>query len=101
MPRNANVSISTPRTWVQLTDADAQFVSFQVISGGDSLVVAATPTATPPDDPAAGAFPPGPRYRLGEGERNLDLEEMFLDVDTPRRLWGWTAYTAVVWVCHA
>ena len=82
MPRQTTVTC-TEGVWTQLTDADVTAMTFTVTDPGAVVMVLATAGAVAPTD-TDGAIP----YRYGEGERNVDLADLFPGVTSANRVYA-------------
>lgn len=95
MPRNAIVDLA-PSIWTELTDGDATSVSFQILSGGAPVRLAATSSGTPPTSTDA-VF----SYPVGSGETNQSIADLFLGVSGAVRLWAFAGQFSKVSISHA
>ena len=93
MSRNQEEVIVPHGEWVELTNADTQQVTFQVIEGRVEIRIGGT---SPPHINARGW-----RYSIREGERNISLSD--ISVEGGSRLWalGMRHPDSVVVIDHA
>jgi hypothetical protein len=93
MAQNTTITL-TPGAWTQLTDADVTSITFQN-RAGYPMFVKGTTGATAPTD-ATGAI----RYNPGQGERNVDLADLFPGIAAVR-LWALSEQGNDVMVSHS
>ena len=94
MAQNTTVNIPA-NTWTQITDANVAALTFQNISGNFVRVKGTAGTTAPTD--LAGSL----RYNPGQGERNVDLADLFPGVAGVNRLWVFATDGAQVVVSNA
>jgi hypothetical protein len=93
MARNATLTIPAGE-WVQLTDADVTSITFQNI-GGQFVLVRGTTDGTEPTDTLQAL-----RYNPGQGERNVELADLFPGISAVR-IWAFATAQGQVFVSHA
>ena len=93
MARNTTLTV-TANTWTQLTANDVQTITFHV-EGNSFVYVKATVDANAPTD-----FLGAPRYRPGQGEKNVALSEIWQGINAVR-VWVFSETVAEVFVSHA
>ena len=94
MPQNTTISVPAA-TWTQLTDADITSITFQNV-GSNHVIVKATTDGTAPTT-TTGSF----RYNPGQGERNVELSDLFPGIASRDRLWCYSTDGSSVVVSHA
>lgn len=93
MARNTTLEIPA-RTWTQITNDDATFITFQNQSNTPFFLKGTTDATTPVDDDGSIAYP---SY---SGEKNVALEELFPGIAAVR-LFVWAEYEMRLFVSHA
>ena len=91
------VELSVETAWEELTNADADVVTFQAIAGDIFIRVTTNDTA-----PAAGLT--GRKYQSGTGESNASVADLALSLGaTGNRIWAKAASgsAATVYIDHA
>lgn len=81
MARNATVDVPAGE-WTQLTNADAEIVTFQNVGGALAKLSATADETAPTTD--AGAL----SYNPGQGEKSTALADLFPGLASPVRLWA-------------
>jgi len=95
MAKNETLTL-TAGVWNEITDADISSITFQNISPYPAFVTAtsgATPSSTDPEDAI--------RYNPGQGERNVQLADLFPGVAGANRVFVYSNGVATVFVSHA
>lgn len=87
MPQNTNKGLISD-AWTQLTDANVTRITFQNVGTG-FILVKATATAVAPTN-RDGAL----RYNPGQGERAVNLADLFPGVTGATRLWAYSHHGA-------
>lgn len=94
MAQNAHISL-TAGQWTQLTNAEVTALTFQNL--GDIYLHVKANTSTSAPTSLDGAI----RYAPTQGERNVDLADLFPGISGASRLWGWCSQDCEVFVSHA
>lgn len=91
-----NTTISVPSaTWTLLTDANVTSITFQNLGGNYCIIKGTADTTTPTS--TDGAI----RYNPGQGERNVNLSDLFPGVSSAARVWAYATDATAVMVSHA
>ena len=93
MAQNTTITL-TAGQWTQLTNADANSVTFQN-TGGYHILLKGTTDATAPTD-NTGAI----RANPGQGELNVLLADLFPGISAAR-LWAYSEQAVGVFISHA
>ena len=90
-----NTTIQVPAlAWTQLTDADVTSITFQNRTAYAVLIKGTTDATAPSDN--IGAL----RYNPGQGERNVELADLFPGIAAVR-LWAFSESASEVTVSNA
>ena len=94
MPQNTTVAITND--WTMVTDANVTAITFQNVNAYAIQVIGTNGTTTPT---ATG----GINYNPGQGERAVDMADLFPGVSGANRLWARVPGIAagLVFVSHA
>jgi hypothetical protein len=95
MAQNTTIT-AVANEWTQLTNADVTAITFQVMPSGFYVYIKATTDTTAPTD-LSGAI----KYSPGQGERNVDLADLFPGIAGANRVWAYARENASVMVSHA
>jgi len=95
MARNETITLAAGE-WSEITNSDVASITFQNISPYPAFV-----TATSGGAPATTEAEDGVRYNPGQGERNVQLSDLFPGVTDPSRVYVISEGAATVFVSHA
>jgi len=95
MARNETLTLTAGK-WNEITNADVNSITFQNVSPYP-IFVTATTGAAPSTTEADGAV----RYNPGQGERNVNLADLFPGVSAADRVYVTSEGKATVFVSHA
>jgi hypothetical protein len=94
MAQHTTVAVPA-EVWTQLTNGDATAVTFQNRGGLDVYIAATTNTTAPTSLDTALV------YGGGQGERGVDIADLFPGLAGADRLWAYSPAAARVFISHA